>query len=409
MKVEQKLEKAQISEHTVEQMLKLAERLRESQGGELNDEAILAVAEATGAPVDYVRIAVARVSRDEKQTVTKKLRGTYLSLDPEERAWVTAGAIGAGAGIAYAIDEKWPHNNGLFMIVMILLLVIGFATIAMRKDSRMATISGAILGCVGVISSSVFGLLLRLSSPGEPMMIIPLTFISSFLGFAVQKIVSSNRKSFGVKDPTSERQDLLRQLNDLKAKLESGKQRLTFLSVDIVGSSRMKVGADPLSVEFTFNEYHRFVERATLKHGGTVHSTAGDGVTCAFEHPQLAWQAASYIQVGIIELNTFGNKLGAPVVLRCGIHSGDVMAPDINDVTSVNFAHVIDIAAHLQKVCPPGGIAVSQHAAIEIPGGPSAIGTERVEADGVVGYVWLPKARVTAHAAEGPPPLPEKA
>jgi len=387
-------------------MLLLAERLRESHGGELDDEAIVAVSEATGAPVDYVRIAVARGSKAQKQTVTRQLRGKYLSLDPEERAWVSAGAIGAGAGMAYALDKAFPANNGLFTILMILLLVVGYSTIAMRRDSRMATIAGAILGCVGVVSSSVFGLIVGHISRGEPMMIVPLTFMGAFLGFAAQKVVGSNRRTLGVKHPAEERQDLLRQLNELKAKLESGKQRLAFLSVDIVGSTRMKAGADPLSVEYTFNEYHRFVERATSRYGGTVHSTAGDGVTCAFDSPQSAWQAALYLQTGIIELNTFGNKIGTPIVLRCGIHCGDVLAPDANDVTSVNFAHVLDIAAHLQKVCSPGGIVVSRHAAVELSGGPSIVGSEEVEADGEAGYLWLPKTRVALTAPEAPPPVP---
>ena len=387
-------------------MLDLAERLRESHGGELDDETIVAVSEATGAPVDYVRIALARASVAQKRTVTKKLRNTYLSLGPEERAWVTAGAIGAGTGMAYALDARWPNNNGLYFIAMLILLVIGFATIGMRKDSRVATIAGGILGCVGVVSSSLFGLLLGHVSRGEPMLIVPLTIVSAFVGFAAQKLVNSNRKSFGMRDPAAERQDLLRQLNELKAKLESGKQRLTFLSVDIVGSTRMKAGADPLNVEYTFNEYHRHVERGTQKHGGTVHSTAGDGVTCAFESPQAAWLAAKLIQTGIIEVNMLGNKIGKPIVLRCGIHCGDVLAPDANDVTSVNFAHVIDVAAHLQKACPEGGIVVSQHAAVEIPGGPAKIGTQRVEVDGEIGYVWLPLTRALAAGSGGPPPLP---
>lgn len=388
-------------------MLLLAERLRESHGGELDDEAIIAVSEATGAPVDYVRIALANRPRDEKQTVTKKLRGTYLSLGPEERAWVTAGAIGAGAGIAYALNERFPRSNGLFGIFMILLLAVGFFAVATRKTSRLAWISGALLGCVGVISSSVFGLLLGLASNGSPWEILPLTVASAVLGFALQKLVNQNRKALGLKDPTEERQDLLRQLVELQDKLNSGQQSLTFLSVDIVGSSRMKAGANPLNVEYTFNEYHQFVDRVTTKYGGRVHSTAGDGVTCAFDHPQPAFQAAKNMQIELIELNTFGNKLGAPIVLRCGIHTGSVVTPDAHDVTSLNFAHVIDIAAHLQKVCPAGGIAISKESAIYVK--PAVVSDETVDADGVEGYVWRPKTQAATKPAATPPPfLPEQ-
>lgn len=388
-------------------MLLLAERLRESHGGELDDEAIIAVSEATGAPVDYVRIALANRPRDEKQTVTKKLRGTYLSLGPEERAWVTAGAIGAGAGVVYALNERFPRSNGLFGIFMILLLAVGFFAVATRKTSRLATISGAILGCVGVISSSVFGLMMGLASNGSPWEILPLTVASAFLGYALQKLVSQNRGSLGLKDPTEERQDLLRQLVELQDKLNSGQQSLSFLSVDIVGSSRMKASANPLNVEYTFNEYHQFVDRVTTKYGGRVHSTAGDGVTCAFDHTQAAFQAAKNIQIELIELNTFGNKLGTPIVLRCGIHTGSVVTPDAHDVTSLNFAHVIDIAAHLQKVCPAGGIAISKESAIYVK--PAVVSDETVDADGVEGYVWRPKTQSATKPAATPPPfVPEQ-
>ena len=336
--MDQRLEGEQISEDTVQQMLLLAERLRESHGGELDDEAIVAVSEATGAPVDYVRIALANRPRTEKQTLTKSLRGTYLSLDPDERAWVGASAIGAGAGIAYALNERFPHSNGLFGILMILLLLLGFYTVGTRKDSRLATTSGALLGAVAVISSSLFGLVLGLASQGRPWFIVPFTFLGATAGFFIQKLVSNNRRPLGIKDAAEERQDLMVQLQELKAKLESGKQSLTFLSVDIVGSSRMKLNSDALDVEYTFNEFHRFIASGTNKYGGTVHSTAGDGVTCAFDNPHQAYLAARYFQAAIIEINTFRNKLGQPIVLRCGIHSGDVVAPDARDVTSVNFA-----------------------------------------------------------------------
>lgn len=386
-------------------MLLLAERLRESHGGELDDEAILAVSEATGAPVDYVRIALQHRPKEEKLTVTKRLRGTYLGLKPEERSLVMAAAAGAGAGMAYALDSKLPYSNGLFTILMILVLVAGFFGVATRKDARMAAICGAVLGLVAVISSSLFGLLLGLATRGNPFLILPLTALGGILGYGLFNIIGGNRKSLGLKAPAEERQALMRQLQELRAKLESGKQSLTFVSVDIVGSSRMKQGVDPLDVEFTFGEYHAFVERTVAKYGGQIHSTAGDGVTCAFDHPQQAFSAAKNIQTGIIEVNTFCNKIGKPVVLRCGVHTGDVVAPDARDVTSVNFAHVIDVAAHLQKVCPEGGVAVSEESAFYIPGGSAKIGSERVDADGVAAFVWRPKVAVPVPASV-PPPSP---
>jgi class 3 adenylate cyclase len=65
--------------------------------------------------------------------------------------------------------------------------------------------------------------------------------------------------------------------------------------------------------------------------------------------------------------------------------------PEAGDVQSVNFANVIDVAAHIQKACPPGGIAVSEAAATQLPGGPSSVGSEWVETPESKGVVWLPR------------------
>jgi class 3 adenylate cyclase len=77
--------------------------------------------------------------------------------------------------------------------------------------------------------------------------------------------------------------------------------------------------------------------------------------------------------------------------MRIGIHSGSVVTPKAGDITSLNFAHVIDMAAHIQKVCPPGGISVSDAAAVQIPGGAAAIGAEKAMVMETGATIWMPK------------------
>ena len=192
----------------------------------------------------------------------------------------------------------------------------------------------------------------------------------------------------------------------LQDKLRTGEQSISFLSLDIVGSTKIKAAADPLSVEFTFTEYHHFVDRIVKQHGGKVHSTAGDGITCAFEHPQQAYMAARQIQSGLVELNAFRNKTGVPLVLRAGVHTGNVVVPPGEDITKVNFAHVIDMSAHIQKVCPPGGIAVSEVSSRLIPGGGATIGQELIESHDIKAFVWKPRA-ITPDLQLAPPPMPQ--
>jgi len=69
---------------------------------------------------------------------------------------------------------------------------------------------------------------------------------------------------------------------------------------------------------------------------------------------------------------------------------------------------VIDIAAHMQKVAPPGGIAISAAAAQHVTGGAAAVGTEEVEISNTRGWVWRSKSAAPSLGA-GPPPLPTEA
>jgi class 3 adenylate cyclase len=263
--------------------------------------------------------------------------------------------------------------------------------ISLARESRTAAVAGAIYGGGFYLMSALFSMILQVQAQFSEWVLIPFCLIGAVGALLLFKVVDANRSKLGLKDPVKDRQDLLRELVRLQEKLRSGEQSMTVATFDIVGSTKMKQVADPLAVEFTFNEYHDFVERISRKYGGTVHSTAGDGIICAFENPAQAFGAAKNVQAGLIELNTFRNKIGTPIVLRAGIHTGTVMVPDVEDVTSVNFAHVIDIASHIQKACPPGGIAVSSSAAAQLAGGFQAIGNERLTVMDVEAAVWIPK------------------
>jgi hypothetical protein len=65
-------------------------------------------------------------------------------------------------------------------------------------------------------------------------------------------------------------------------------------------------------------------------------------------------------------------------------------------MSSINFASVIDIAAHLQKECPIGGVAVSDEAGASLIGGPISIGSERVCVHDTWATVWQRKKSLDA-------------
>ena len=401
-----------LTDDGVEQMLILAERLREANGGELDESAIQAVAEATGAPIEYVRLAVKLRSEKEKKSFLANMRSQYRTLEPHTRRYVLSGACAASAALLCAADERisgfgrGSSDYGIFTMIGTLFGVLGIYNVVLARDLKTAGMSGAVLTGGLFLMRSVFEFVFRVPAQVDTFWFLPFTVVGAAGGMALFHFGDKYRSKLGLKDPVKERHDLLRQLNQLQDKLSSGMQFMTFLSVDIVGSTRMKEGADPLAVEYTFNEYHEFVSRVAQKYGGRVHNTAGDGLTCAFEHPQHAFAAAKNIQAGIIELNTLRNRIGTPIVLRCGIHVGPVMTPAGGDVSSVNFAHVIDIASHLQKAAPPGGIAVSEAAVAQIAGGAASVGVRRIQALDVGALVWTPKQAIPIVSSQVFPPLP---
>lgn len=403
-----------MSDESVDQMLVLAERLRAANGGELDESAIQAVAEATGAPLEYVRLAVKLRSDKQKKSFLAQLRSQFLTLDPDTRRYVVAGVFSTGAALLHNLERLFDERTGsgssygVFGMLALAVAIVGLYSVAISRERRTAAIAGAVFGGGFFLMRSVFAFMMGIFLRVDSVMLIPMCAGGAVLGLALNRLVERNRERLGLKDPARERQELLRQLHDLRDKLHSGEQSLAFLSVDIVGSTRMKQQADPLAVEFTFNEYHQFVERIVRKRAGRVHSTAGDGVICAFPSPQEAFAAAKNIQTGIFELNTLRNKIGVPIVVRCGVHSGSVLAPDAADPTSVEFTEVIDIASHLQRVAPPGGIAVSEFAAMSLPGGAAAVGSQTVQVSDVSAVVWVPKNTVPPRPAT-PPALPEQA
>jgi class 3 adenylate cyclase len=396
-----------VSEDSVQQMLLLAERLRMSSGGDLDDQAILAVSEATGIPVEYVRVSVSRMPETKaNRGIFTQLRHAVLSLEPAVRSHVISGVLATNLALLNVLAVRFGDQYGFFGTLGLILTGLGLYNLALCRESRTAVISGALLGGIFFFSRSLFSLIARTPDTFPAFVLLPHILVGGIAGFALQTVWSRVRTQVGAKDPLQERQELLQQLVSLQDKLRSGEQSMTFLSLDIVGSTRMKEHADPLSVEYTFTEYHKWVDWVARRFQGQVHSTAGDGITCAFSHPQHAFAAAKYIQTGLVELNTFRNKIGVPIQLRAGIHHGTVNAPAGQDVTKINFSHVIDVAAHMQKVAPIGGIAVSEAAAQHVTGGPAMIGREQIEVSNVRGVIWIPKTAVSTPSSEGPPPLP---
>lgn len=148
---------------------------------------------------------------------------------------------------------------------------------------------------------------------------------------------------------------IVSEMLEIQWRLEEDATSVTVLVVDAAKSTAMKVGADPLDVEYSFREYQMWIAECCAMFGGRVHSVAGDGAVVAFGSPSTALAAARRIQTDVVRFNAELNRLPKPFRLRLGLHAGRV-AGDLNDV---QFSEVIDIAAHVESIAPVAGIAAT--------------------------------------------------
>jgi class 3 adenylate cyclase len=154
------------------------------------------------------------------------------------------------------------------------------------------------------------------------------------------------------------REELLDLLFNLHRRLEAQKQHCAFLSVDVVHHSEMNRAGTPLTTEYSFGQYQRWVNEVVQRWGGQTTNTAGDGVMCLFPSDTQALRAARQLQEELSRFDAEHNRLPQPFRIRCGVSAGEVAVGGGEAIGQLQSV-VIDRAAALQKRAEPGGILVS--------------------------------------------------
>ena len=208
-------------------------------------------------------------------------------------------------------------------------------------------------------------------------LLLPLGALAG-LGATIQRRAARDRRLLSNDGST-----LVAEMLEIQRRLEEDAMSVTVLVVDAAKSTAMKVGADPLDVEYSFREYQTWIADACAAFGGRIHSVAGDGAVVAFTDAQKAASAARRLQTDVARFNRDLNRLPKPFRLRLGLHAGRV-AGELNDV---QFTEVIDIAAHVESISPVGGVAATG-AVIEILGEDGFLPLAR-DVDGQAVYIAL--------------------
>lgn len=157
---------------------------------------------------------------------------------------------------------------------------------------------------------------------------------------------------------TSNRLAMLREYTETKKALFQEKRHLAFLAIDVVGSTKMKIGEDKLVIEHAFVEYKKFIERILKNNEIWKVAWTPDGIMCAFPTSQDAVNAAQEVLRGLDWFNDGVHQLRTKFNVRCGVNAGEVVFPESKRMEEVSD-ETVDCAGHMQKYAAPGTVWIS--------------------------------------------------
>jgi serine/threonine protein kinase len=149
-------------------------------------------------------------------------------------------------------------------------------------------------------------------------------------------------------ETAQDRLSVLREYSESQNRLSQGKQRLAFLSIEIVSLVKMKQGEDNLVVEHALAEYKKFVERILRSNHVWKVAFTPETTTAGFLRAEDAVRAGQSVLNELGWFNDGIHRLRSRFSVRCGVHAGELIYPAEKGLEEVSDP-VIDIAAHMQK------------------------------------------------------------
>jgi pSer/pThr/pTyr-binding forkhead associated (FHA) protein len=163
----------------------------------------------------------------------------------------------------------------------------------------------------------------------------------------------------------------LRQVMEARVDLERRIEREfvrngTFLDVDIADSYGLKASEPRAERVFvSFERFRSYLGERIREHRGRVLNSNGDEIMAFFDRAADAVSCARAMQTGLRNWNARENLLEREFRVRIGVHTGR-SAVDL--ASGVAYSPVLDVAGHLQKNAPIGGVLVSQTTFAELGG-----------------------------------------
>ena len=145
---------------------------------------------------------------------------------------------------------------------------------------------------------------------------------------------------------------------DLEQRLERDFVRDgTFLDVDIADSYGLKASETRAERVFvSFERFRGYLGARIEEHHGRVLNSNGDEIMAFFDRAADAVACARALLLGMRDWNARENLLEREFRVRIGVHTGR-SAVDL--ASGVAYSPVLDVAGHLQKNAPVGGVLIS--------------------------------------------------
>lgn len=203
----------------------------------------------------------------------------------------------------------------------------------------------------------------------------------------------------GAADTAEAREQLLKRYREIEGKLKAAKRkRCSFLSIDIVGSTQMKVGERETEISATFQAYEEMAKKIFKQYGAWKEAWTPDGVMVCFLQADLAVAAGMGILRRLKKFNEHDNKLRTPFRIRCGVNEGELQIFEDSKLEKI-ADRVIDVAGHMQKEGRPNSLWLGEEV-YNILADKNNFRSMSKEVDGFKVYEW---------SLEAPPPAPKAA
>ena len=158
---------------------------------------------------------------------------------------------------------------------------------------------------------------------------------------------------------SASRMSLLREYAVAKRMLSEAQREMAFLAADVVGSTKMKLGEEKITIEHAFAEYKKFLERIFRECRVYKVAWTPDGVMACFPSVDDAANAGRKIITDLEWFNRDVHQLRTKFHVRCGLNAGTVLIPEEKPLEEISD-HTIDVAGHLQKEAESDALWVSE-------------------------------------------------